>query len=138
MRVLFDSDVLLDVGLKRMPWFDASAASLRLAQRHAVAGFVAWHSIANVHYLTRGQDAPDAKGFIGKLVRILEVAPVGHEDMEFALHLPMPDLEDAMQAAAAVVCRADRIVTRNKKDFAKSPVRAISPDELLQEIGAAS
>ena len=132
MRVLLDSDVLLDVGLRRTPWFDDSAAVFQLAQRHAVTGFVAWHSVANVHYVARRQEGVDARGFVDAMSRFLEVAPVGQADMQYALELDMPDLEDAMQAAAAVACRASRIITRNTRDFKNSPVPAVTPAELLQ------
>jgi len=134
MRLLFDWDVLLDVGLDRAPWVERSGAVLALAQSGAVEGFVAWHSLSNIDYFTRTKDAPDARTFISALLGFLEVAPVGHADMQFALKLDMPDLEDAMQAAAAVACGADRIVTRNTKDFKNSVIPAVTPSELLREI----
>lgn len=135
MRVLLDCDVLLDVGLRRMPWFHDSGAVFRLAQRRAVTGFVGWHSVANVHYIARRQDGVDARGFVAALIRFLEVAPVGHADMEFALEQDMTDLEDAMQAAAAVACRAARIVTRNTRHFKNSPVLAVTPKDFLASVG---
>jgi len=44
----------------------------------------------------------------------------------------MQDFEDALQAAAAVACNADVIVTRNLADFRKSPVQAVSPKDFLK------
>jgi len=136
MKVLIDCNVLLDVGLRRMPWFHDSGMVVRLAQRRVVTGFVAWHSVANVHYVARRENSAEAKELITALIRFLEVAPVDHADMEYALGLKMSDLEDAMQSAAAVACRAAHIVTRNTRDFKHSPVPAITPAEFLKTIGS--
>jgi len=46
----------------------------------------------------------------------------------------MADFEDAMQVAAAAACRAEVIATRNLRDFARSPIRAASPERLLREL----
>lgn len=133
MRALIDCNVLLDVGLDRMPWADASSAVLKLGLRGGFDGFVAWHSLSNLDYLVKRVGDLEPRPFISELLSFLRVAAVGHADMEFALELEMSDLEDAMQAAAALACRASRIVTRNTRDFANSPVPAVTPAELLQD-----
>lgn len=136
MRALIDCNVLLDVGLDRMPWADASSAVLKLALRRRYDGFVAWHSLSTVDYLAKREESLEPRAFISGLLDFLEVAPVGQADMQYALELEMPDLEDAMQAAAAVACRASRIVTRNTSDFTDSPVPAVTPAEFLQAHGS--
>ena len=132
MRALIDCNVLLDVGLDRMPWADASSAVLKLALRRRYDGFVAWHSLSTVDYLAKREESLEPRAFISGLLDFLEVAPVGQADMQYALELEMRDLEDAMQAAAAVACRASRIITRNTRDFTSSPVPAVTPAEFLQ------
>lgn len=49
-----------------------------------------------------------------------------------ALDWPMPDLEDALQAAAAVACGARAVITRNERDFEGSPVPAKTPEAFLR------
>jgi predicted nucleic acid-binding protein len=137
MRVLIDTDVVLDVGLKRQQWFEASKGVLDRAEARSVQGFVAWHTMSNVYYLTRQVNADTADGFLRHLLSVVEVAPVGHADMEYALELEMSDLEDAMQAAAAVACRAARIVTRNARHYVRSPVPAVTPAALLKALDKA-
>ena len=46
----------------------------------------------------------------------------------------MPDFEDAMQVAAARACGAQAIVTRNARDFQRSPIPAIGPEDALTEL----
>ena len=43
------------------------------------------------------------------------------------------DFEDCIQDECASVCKVDFIVTRNVKDFETSTVKAISPDEFMDE-----
>ena len=54
--------------------------------------------------------------------------------MEQALDLPFKDLEDAMQTAAALRFNAQAIITRNLKDFRKSPIQALSPKQILPSL----
>ena len=51
-----------------------------------------------------------------------------------ALALPLSDFEDAMQCASAMACNADVIVSRNVKDYQNSPIRTVTPEQLLQEL----
>ena len=46
----------------------------------------------------------------------------------------MRDFEDAMQVAAARACGARHIVTRNLRDYARSPIPSISPQEVLDQL----
>jgi len=49
-----------------------------------------------------------------------------------ALRLPIADLEDAFQAMSAVQFGADHIVTRNTRDYGRSPIPAVTPTQFLQ------
>ena len=54
--------------------------------------------------------------------------------MRYAIDLPMADFEDALQVAAASACGARSIVTRNARDFARSPIPAVTPAEALARL----
>lgn len=123
MRVLIDTDVLLDVALAREPHLPASLAVLEWAEKGGRAA-VAWHSLANCSYLLKGGIV-----FLKNLLVLVEVAPVGSEEAKVAMGLPMNDLEDAFQAASALAWKADFIVTRNLPDYRQSPVPAVSPED---------
>ena len=79
-------------------------------------------------------DGSGARDFIVELTRFIEVAQTGTDAIRYAAGLPMADFEDAMQVAAARACGAQNIVTRNGRDFQRSPIRAISPEEALTEL----
>ena len=89
--------------------------------------------MATVAYLVeRQQSALAARDFIRGLLGWAEVARTGRADALSALDWAMPDLEDALQAAAAVACGAQAIITRNERDFKGSPVPAMTPEAFLR------
>ncbi len=129
MKILIDTDVLLDVALNRKPWVESSAGVLRWAETRGSAA-IAWHSLSNCAYLLEN----DGREFIDKLLMIVEIALTGRKDALKALRLPLRDLEDALQAVAASSWGAQYIVTRNLKDFKGSPVTAIAPETFMEII----
>jgi predicted nucleic acid-binding protein len=127
MKFFIDSDVLLDVVLKRKPHFEASSKVLDLAEAHPGSAAVSWHGLANLHYICKG----GAERVIRELLEFVEVPRVGRIEMREALDLEMGDLEDAMQVATALVFGAQTILTRNLPDYEKSPIKAMSPSAFL-------
>ncbi|MGA7613856.1 MAG: PIN domain-containing protein [Thermoanaerobaculia bacterium] len=132
MRILIDTDVLLDLALDRAPHAEAASRVLERVENGAVSAVVAWHTISNLYYLLASfADRKKALNFIRDLIGIVEVAPTGTAALRTALNLGMNDFEDAMQVAAALAAGVDVIVTRNVGDFRKAPLRAIRPADLV-------
>lgn len=132
MKILVDTDVLLDVALGRPAFRGDSGDVLAWAEGVPGRAAVAWHSLSNLAYFVR----PDARPFIRDLLSFVDVAQVGTQTMRSALSLSMNDLEDAMQAVAALAFGADHIVTRNVRDYRNSPVPALTPRVFLRTIKA--
>ncbi len=133
--ILLDTDVLIDVALDRRPHADLAAELLDRVEHGAEAAFIAWHSVANFYYLVApALGGADARDFIVELTRFVAVAATDTAGIRYAAALPMADFEDAMQVAAAHACGARHIVTRNTRDYNRSPVRAISPRVALDEL----
>ena len=136
MILLVDIDILINCGLDRRPHADAAGELLDALERRQATGFVAWHSVANFHYLVVSkQGASATKGFLLDLLRFIQVARTSTESVRYAASLPMRDFEDALQGAAAVACGANTIATRNVRDYARAPVKATTPTILLKELG---
>ena len=133
--MLLDTDVLIDVALDRRPHSGPSSELLDRVERGGRRAFVAWHTLSNFHYLvTPARGVADTRDFIAELVRFVAVAPADTAALRYALSLPMADFEDAMQVAAARACGARHIVTRNVKDFARSPIPATTPRKALTQL----
>ncbi len=69
-----------------------------------------------------------------ELAQFVDVSPTTTESLRFAGGLEMKDFEDALQVAAAVACQADVIATRNLRDYAKAPVKALKPAVVLKQL----
>ena len=134
--MLLDTDILVDVALTGNRFFGPASQLLNRLGQGDRLGFVAWHTVSNLYYvLQRSESDAAARQFISGLLRIVSVAPTVTEDLLYAASLPMRDFEDAMQVAAARACGASHIVTRNARDYARSPIPAIDADEALRLLG---
>ena len=132
--ILLDTDVLIDIALDRRPHSEPASELLDRIERGAHSAYVAWHTVSNFYYLVApSSGGMNARDFIVDLTRFVEVAPTDTQALHYAAELPMADFEDAMQVAAARSCAARYIVTRNVKDFARSPIPAITPQEALTQ-----
>lgn len=130
MRVLIDTDVLLDIALDRAPHSVAASRVLQSVQSGHTEGLVAWHTLSNIYYLlSAGRNRGRAVEFLRDVSRLLRVAPADDEVLRVALSLQMPDFEDAMQVACGLAAGAEGVITRNLRDFRGSPLRAIAPGD---------
>lgn len=132
MTVLIDTNVILDLALKREPWFEDGIAVLwRCRASHS--SFIAWHTLPTLYYvmLRNKVGEVDVRLFCRDLVSWVRVASTRHTHVLNAFNYPMVDFEDALQASAAESVSADWVVTCNLTDFEGSPVPAISPSQFL-------
>jgi predicted nucleic acid-binding protein len=135
MKVLVDTNVIIDILERREPFFEDSYKLIQLAMREKLETFMSAGSVTDVYYIISRNihDAQKAKEKIiglGELVRLCDTR-VG--DINAALALPINDFEDAVIVAIARREKADYIVTRNEADFGQSPVPAISPTRFLRQ-----
>jgi predicted nucleic acid-binding protein len=132
VRVLFDTNILLDVVLAREPWEAEASALLDRAARGEVEGYVAAHAVTTIHYLVeRARTRTVALSAISDLLSIVDVAPVGRDDIHRALTLGLKDFEDAVQVVAALGVGADYLITRDAKHFRTAPIEVRTPGEVL-------
>ena len=132
MRVLFDTNVLMDVLLERQPFVHESAAVVDQVVRGAVTGLIGATTVTAIFYLaSREIGSKEAMRHIQKLMNLYEVAPVTRSVLDAAITSNSPDFENAVLAEAAHQAGAQAIITRNLKDFAHSPVRAYTPRQWL-------
>ena len=137
MKLLLDADILLDTALRREPFSAESDQVVQWCQETPHSGLVAWHSISNLYYFLRpGLGDAKTRGFISDLVQFVSVASGGTEAVRQALLIPMRDFEDSLQVAAALSGGAEVIVTRNIRDFSRSPLPAVTPGQFLRRLSS--
>lgn len=135
MRTLFDTNILLDLGLARKPFANAAFACLKLTKETGEPPRIAPHALATFFYIVaQGRDPAVARAATMDLIETCEIVSFGQEQAERSLTLDFGDFEDAMIAAAAEASEVDWILTRNGEDFRNSPVPALSPEAFLERM----
>lgn len=136
MRIMCDTNVILDVLLEREPFIDDSCKVLSLCEEHQIDGFVSASSITDIYYLVRKYTHSTELAYraIGKLLEIVRVCSVTNHDVLTTFQRKAKDFEDCLVATCAKSIHCDCIVTRNKKDFEEFDIPSLTPSELLKQI----
>ncbi len=134
MRVLIDTNILLDVILCREPHLELSKRVL-LCCLSIVDGYIAVHTFSNMFYVLHEAEKftiEECRNTFNKLLYVFDVAGLNKRDIVSAVNNDaFLDIEDSMQHEASVSAGLDYIVSRNCKDFESGTVPAITPEEFL-------
>ena len=137
MRVLVDTNVVLDVLLDRRPFAEAATQVFALVEESRIEGFLCATTVTTVDYLLgQALEGDEARAALQRLLDLFEVAPVNRPVLEQALRSSISDFEDAVLEQSALLVSADVITTRNLSDFKRSSIKAFDPPELLAVIEA--
>lgn len=135
MKILLDTNVLLDYLAQREPFVVKAREIVTLCCKDRVHGYVAAHSITDCFYIMRKMPADERKSAILSVLNLFTVIGVDRDKLIAALNnADFDDIEDCLQAVCAVDCGIDYIVTRNIKDFAGSSVPPVTPETFLSEL----
>ncbi len=135
MKVLIDTNIILDVLCKRPDFYKDSAKVFKLCEVKRISGVISALSIPNIMYILRKElDSEKTKEILDNLSLIFSIADLKADDLKKAADMEFKDYEDAVQSACAARIKANYIITRNIGDFTMSKVAAIKPIELLERI----
>jgi len=132
MKVLIDTNVLLDFFFKRDPKRYAKDVITRVGTDFI--GAITVSQVKDVFYILRKEEKQLVIDYITTLTNLFEVIDVKKLDLTRALKSEMEDIEDAILAFAASRNKCMFIVSRNIKDFANAPIKVLSPEEFLKQI----
>ena len=136
MKILIDTNVILDLISVREPFVNDSRKIVELCTDQQIEGFIAAHSVMNMFYILRHElPLQDRRKVLLGFCKLLTVVGIDEKKIISALENEnFSDVEDCLQTECAKSCGAQYIVTRNIKDYQNSTVPAITPDELLKLI----
>lgn len=135
MKVLVDTNVILDVLCNRKEFVADSLRVFQCCEARHITGYISALSIPNIVYIMRKELDPERiKEILHTLTMVFSVVELRESDLLKAAELPFDDYEDAIQSVCAARVQADYIVTRNGKDFENSSVPAITPGKLFQRM----
>ena len=134
MKLLIDTNVVLDVLLRREPFFRTAAEVLSLTQRDEVREYVSASAITDIYYIANKQmkDRDAVRDLLKRLLMVVSVAAVSEWEIQNALNLAWGDLEDSVQYSVALLNEMDGIVTRNPSDYQEANMRIWLPEQVLE------
>ena len=133
MNVLVDTNIILDVILKREPHFTASYEILNLAVQDKLHVMITASCVTDIYCLLRksGMNDSTSRNALNQLFIFATVADVRADDIHCALCGPIADFEDAVIVEVACRNSCHTIITRNTKDFLDSEIPAIEPIKFI-------
>ncbi len=136
MKIMCDTNVIIDVLLEREPFVEDSYKVLQFCEEHKIDGFVCASSVTDIYYLVRKYTHSTDLAYkaVGKLLEIVKVCSVTHNDILNAFQKKAKDFEDCLVAICAKSIHCDCIATRNKRDFEEFCIPALTPTEILLQI----
>jgi predicted nucleic acid-binding protein len=131
-RLLLDTNIILDIALKREPHFELSSKIFELIDKKRIIGYITASTVTDIYYISRKEKGNEiAIEFISNLIEIIDVIGVDKSTIIKALKSKLKDFEDAVQVSAAEYYEIEIIVTRNKSDFLNSGLEILTPKELI-------
>jgi predicted nucleic acid-binding protein len=135
MRVLLDTDVILDVIAARIPFTQEAAELLELNEKGVFEAYISALTPLNVFYIAhKAKSSANLREVIKELVQTVKVCPLNDEVLNAAFALPFSDYEDAVQHCCATAAGLEAIVTRNTRDYKNSTLPVFTPSEFIDKL----
>lgn len=133
MKILVDTNVVIDALTSREPWNESAEKIFLMAANHIIDLYITASSATDIYYLIRKHlhSAETAKQIMGKLYSLIGILEVTGNDCLEALASPISDYEDAVVEKVASRKELDYIVTRNTKDYQAGNTKIILPDDFV-------
>lgn len=138
--LLFDSDVILDIYLKREPHSVDSCKALKLCEQHGIKLYSTPVILSNIHHMlkkTYGKEKANIS--IAMILKLFKVIEMNQQSFDLIMLKKFLDFEDALQyTAAEQYGEIEAIITRNTKDFKASKLPILTPTEFLASMKSAT
>ncbi|NJK68638.1 MAG: PIN domain-containing protein [Oscillatoriales cyanobacterium RU_3_3] len=137
MRVLIDTNIVLDFLLQREPFFQDADLLFQSIDAGQVVGYVTATTLTDIFYISRKhtRSIEQARQAVSATLTAMVICPVNRAVLESAFNSGLADFEDAVQIFCAVAQGLDAILTRDARGFLNSPVPVLSIQELLVHLG---
>ena len=133
MKVLLDTNIILDIVLEREGFFEDGKKIFILMDASKIDAFISANTVTDIYYIVkkvRGNKI--AIEIIKDLLLFIGITKLDKSTLEDALKMLFNDYEDAILNVSAENNNLEYIVTRSKKDFVKSKLKIVTPKEFLK------
>ena len=135
MKVLLDTNVVLDLLLERDPWRVDAEAIAQASSDGRLQSHVSASTITDIFYIGRRLVGTEqARRVVRACLDTLQIVGVTRELLDAADRRAGSDYEDNLQIECAVAAGVDAIITRDLRGFGTSPIIALTPAELVARL----
>jgi predicted nucleic acid-binding protein len=137
VRVLIDTNIVLDFLLQREPFFQDAEMLFQTIDAGQVTGYITATTLTDIFYISRKhtRSIEQSRQAVSATLNAMAICPIDRAVLELAFNSGLDDFEDAVQIFSAVAQELDAILTRDTKGFLSSPVPVLSVQELLRQLG---
>lgn len=133
-RVFADTDVVMDLLARRVPFYNDAASIFSLADQKSLDIAVSSQSFTNLHcILAKGRKASETRRILAQLKVLVTVLPVDDKTIELALNSKFADFEDAVQHYCAVENGINILLTRNTRDYRSAAISVFTPSDFMRQ-----
>lgn len=134
-KILLDTNIILDIALKREPHFADSAILIKKLDEKNIFAFITATTITDIYYISKkAKNHNTAIKFIKNLLQVVDILGVNKEIILLSLQSELPDFENAVQLNSAELNSIKTAITRNKKDFKNTNLKIETPGEFLSKL----
>lgn len=135
MKILLDTNIIVDILSQRSPFFEDSFKLLNTIYDQNHIPCISASAVTDIVYILRKYIADKKKllDTVKDFLKLVAILPTTQHTVSNAFLLNFDDYEDAVQLQVAIENKISRIITRNQKDFRSHIVATQTPKEFLQE-----
>lgn len=132
MKVFIDSDVIIDLLLKRQEFHKQAEVLFDLSAKKEIDLYTTPVAISNAFYIINDVNKrKDSKTLIINLRKLIGILSMDAYEIDNAATSRIKDFEDALQYHCCIRNGIDYIVTRNIGDYKSSDIPVSDPKEFL-------
>lgn len=135
-NIFLDTNIIIDFFADRKPFSLSAEILFNYALNKRLKLYVSTVSYNNIYYiLKQSLSHQQTINLLDSLMDMTEAVDVSKLTLQNALKSEFKDFEDAIQYHCALsINKIEVIVTRDTKDFRKSNIPVMTPDELLSSL----
>ena len=135
MKLLFDTNIVLDVLLRRKPWLASAEKLWASSDAGFVIGYLTATTMTDIFYVAQKQHGVEkALLAVDTCLKAFKILPVTRHSLELARAFSGADFENNLQIACAILHGLDAIVTRNVADFQNAQITIFTPEQALNSL----
>jgi predicted nucleic acid-binding protein len=135
VKILIDTNIVLDFLLQREPFFQNADLLFRAIDSGHVVGYITATTLTDIFYIARRHTGSieQARQAISETLTAMVICSVNRVVLESAYMSGLSDFEDAVQIACAVAQELDAITTRDAH-FSSTFPPVLTVEEILQRL----